>query len=299
MTATFLPCNPACAQDLHTSSPRASFRKTAVLRGESHSNGSSIRVERTTQSQHYNHERYEEQIRQRINAAQRAQNEWYKSIASVAQAHDAIRLQHIAHVKAERDVERAEIHRRERVQLEEHQRWLAEETERRQIEAEQRRREVAEQQAILLAQREAENEARRRRLTEEEGQRRLDDVRRRRVQAEQHAILQAEFEAEIRAQRRRLAEDAERRRIEEEQRRRQEAETEALIQAQIEAQNEERRRQTEEAEQQRRERLRECVVCLESQDMSTMIQVICSHWYCRGHLRGKSFIKLDHHQGYH
>ena len=259
MTATFLPRSPAYAQGLNTSSPRASYRRTAVLHGESRSNDSSIRVERTVRSQHSDQERYEEQLRQRINAAQRAQNEWYESITSVAQAQDATRLQHIAHVKAERDLERAEIYRNERVQLEEHQRWLTEETERRQVEAEQRRREVDEQQAIL----------------------------------------QAEFEAEIRDQRRRLAEDAERRRIEEEQRRRQEAETQAFIQAQIEAENEERRRQAEEAERQRRERLRECVVCLESQDMSTMIQVICSHWYCREHLRGKSSITLDHHQGYH
>ena len=299
MTATFLPCNPAYAQVLEKSSPRASFRRTAVSRGESPSNGSSTRVERTFRSQYSDHECYEEQLRQKIDAAQQAQNEWYESIASVAQAQDATRLQHIAHVKAERDVERAEAHRNERVQLEEHQRWLNEETERRQIEAEQRRRNLAQQQAILLAQGEADNEARRRRLAEEEEQRRVDDERRRGVQAERHAVLEAEFEAEIRAQRRRLAEDAERRQIEEEQRRRQEAETQAFIQAQIEADNEERRRQAEEAERQRRERLRECAVCLESQDMSTMIQIICSHWYCRGHLRGKSLIDFDRHQGSH
>ena len=299
MTATFLPCNPAYAQVLQKSSPRASFRRTAVLSDEPRSNDSSITVERTVRSEYSDRERYEEQLRQRIDAAQRGQNEWYESIVSVAQAQDATRLQQIAHVKAERVIERAEIHRNQRVQLEEHQRWITEETERRQIEADQRRREVAEQQANLLAQEEAENEARRRRLAEEEEQRRVDDERHRRVQAEQHAILQAEFEAEIRAQRRRLAEDAERRQIEQEQRRRQEAEIQAFIQAQIEAENEERRRQTEEAERQRRERLRECAVCLESQDMSTMIQVICSHWYCREHLRGKSFINLDHHQGCH
>jgi hypothetical protein len=51
---------------------------------------------------------------------------------------------------------------------------------------------------------------------------------------------------------------------------------------------ERRRLEAEEAERVRRERLRECAVCLEEIDMGVMIEVPCTHWYCRTHLRGKS-----------
>ncbi|TRX91671.1 hypothetical protein FHL15_007453 [Xylaria flabelliformis] len=36
----------------------------------------------------------------------------------------------------------------------------------------------------------------------------------------------------------------------------------------------------EQREQTRRQHLRECVVCMEEDDMSDMIQVPCEHWYC-------------------
>ncbi|GAW12935.1 hypothetical protein ANO14919_023080 [Xylariales sp. No.14919] len=51
---------------------------------------------------------------------------------------------------------------------------------------------------------------------------------------------------------------------------------EARIQAQAEA---------EERERIRRERLRECVVCMEEDDMSSMIQSPCAHWYCHEDLQ--------------
>jgi hypothetical protein len=51
---------------------------------------------------------------------------------------------------------------------------------------------------------------------------------------------------------------------------------------------ERRRREAEEVERARRERLRECAVCLEEVDVGVMVEVPCTHWYCRTHLRGKS-----------
>ncbi|KAF7506178.1 hypothetical protein GJ744_012158 [Endocarpon pusillum] len=51
---------------------------------------------------------------------------------------------------------------------------------------------------------------------------------------------------------------------------------------------ERRRLEAEEAERLRRERLRECAVCLEEIDMGVMVEVPCTHWYCRTHLRGTS-----------
>ncbi|KAI1129449.1 hypothetical protein F5Y10DRAFT_151605 [Nemania abortiva] len=53
---------------------------------------------------------------------------------------------------------------------------------------------------------------------------------------------------------------------------------EARIQAQEEA---------EERERIRRERLRECVVCMEQDDMGSMIQGPCAHWYCSEDLHSK------------
>lgn len=51
---------------------------------------------------------------------------------------------------------------------------------------------------------------------------------------------------------------------------------------------ERRRLEAEEVERVRRERLRQCAVCLEEIDVGVMVEVPCTHWYCRTHLRGKS-----------
>ncbi|KAI0108984.1 hypothetical protein GGR51DRAFT_513963 [Nemania sp. FL0031] len=51
---------------------------------------------------------------------------------------------------------------------------------------------------------------------------------------------------------------------------------EARIQAQEEA---------EERERIRRERLRECSICMEEDDMRSMAQAPCAHWYCHGDLQ--------------
>lgn len=93
--------------------------------------------------------------------------------------------------------------------------------------------------------------------------------------------------SQLEAHRRRLAEAAERQRLDEERLQRQRREAQAARLAQIAAEEEQRRRQAEQAERIRRERLRECTVCFDSHDMDMMVQVACSHWYCREHLRGR------------
>lgn len=53
---------------------------------------------------------------------------------------------------------------------------------------------------------------------------------------------------------------------------------EARIQAQEEA---------EERERIRRERLRDCAICMDEDDMDSMIQAPCAHWYCHEDLQSK------------
>ncbi|KAK5634157.1 hypothetical protein RRF57_009871 [Xylaria bambusicola] len=60
-----------------------------------------------------------------------------------------------------------------------------------------------------------------------------------------------------------------------------------IEEAQIRAQEE-----AEERERIRQERLRECAVCMEGDDMSSMIQTPCTHWYCHEDLRSKSICTL-------
>ena len=93
--------------------------------------------------------------------------------------------------------------------------------------------------------------------------------------------------SQLEARRRRIAEEAERRRIEDERLQREWDEAQAARLVQIAAEEEERRRQAEQAERIQRERLRECTVCFDSQDMDMMVQVACSHWYCRQDLRSR------------
>ncbi len=97
------------------------------------------------------------------------------------------------------------------------------------------------------------------------------------AQVERQRVENEAREQRILAQRAVIAAAAERRRIELEERQR--------------VENEVRERQRllgEEAERLRRERERECVVCLESNDIGIMVQTPCAHWYCRIHLRGMS-----------
>ena len=91
--------------------------------------------------------------------------------------------------------------------------------------------------------------------------------------------------SQLEARRRTLAEQVERRRIENERLQREREEAQAARLAQIVAEEDRRRRQAEQAERIRRERLRECAVCFDSQDMDMMVQVECSHWYCIEDLR--------------
>jgi hypothetical protein len=48
-----------------------------------------------------------------------------------------------------------------------------------------------------------------------------------------------------------------------------------------------RLREAEEAERRRQERLRECVVCMDSSDMEFMIETPCEHWYCLDDLQSE------------
>lgn len=114
-----------------------------------------------------------------------------------------------------------------------------------------------------------------------------DDTRRalfQQTKDEWERITRAESEVYHRAYkekladfRARLATEAEQRRnaLEQEQREREQA---------IAAEEERRRREEEE----RRQRLRECAVCLEDQDMLLMIETPCGHWYCRGDIQSKA-----------
>ncbi|KAI1772105.1 hypothetical protein F4818DRAFT_444730 [Hypoxylon cercidicola] len=89
-------------------------------------------------------------------------------------------------------------------------------------------------------------------------------------QAEQDRILAQrieEEEARIEEERIRIEEEEQRERI------------------RIQEERERIRIQEEERERIRRERFRECAVCMEEDDMGSMIQAPCSHWYCRGDLQ--------------
>ena len=77
----------------------------------------------------------------------------------------------------------------------------------------------------------------------------------------------------------RLAEEAQQRRLALDRQRAHEAAEEAR-----------RARLAAEEEQRRRERERQCVVCLESNDMGDMVEISCRHWYCPDHLRGEGLL---------
>lgn len=119
-------------------------------------------------------------------------------------------------------------------------------------------------------------------------QQRLEDVQQRVLAFEiARAIKQEEADAEIA------------RRIEAETQaryeaiRRRQAEQDRILAEHIaeeEVRLEEERRRTQEAEEReriRRERLRECAACMEEDDMGSMTQAPCTHWYCNEHLQSE------------
>ncbi|KAI8627525.1 hypothetical protein F5Y19DRAFT_486765 [Xylariaceae sp. FL1651] len=55
--------------------------------------------------------------------------------------------------------------------------------------------------------------------------------------------------------------------------------------ARIEEAQMQARAEAEERERARRERLRECAVCMEENDMGSMVQAPCEHWYCHEDLQ--------------
>lgn len=255
MTAVFLPRNPSNAYASNLSRPRTLHKtivRPLVLNTHSHSPTHDLRAVGGNShggSPEISLGNYEQELQQGINAVQDVHSVWYSAIASDVQERNAIRQERLLHAKQERDriaeAERQEHERIERSQLETRRRRLAEQVERRRIENERLQREREEAQAARLAQ-----------VVAEEAERQ-----------------------------RRLAEEAERQRVEDERRRRERNEAQAAHLARLAAEEDRRRRQAEQAERLRRERLRECAVCFESQDMDMMVQVACSHWYCIEDLR--------------
>lgn len=101
-----------------------------------------------------------------------------------------------------------------------------------------------------------------------------DQRMRQELEAYQQRMEQIQAEQQAR-----LAEEAQRRRLALELHRAQEAAEEAR-QAHLAA----------EEEQRRKERERQCVVCLEFNDMGEMVEIPCRHWYCPDHLRGEELV---------
>ena len=259
MIAAFLPRNPSNAYASNFSRPRT-LHKTIIRSQNPHVHDHAHTHVHTHDLRAYRGSsdgrtpsislgNYEQEIQQRKNAVQDAQNAWYDAIASDVQERNAIRQEQLLHAKRERDriaeAERQEYERIQRSQLEARRRRLTEQVERQRTEYERLQREREEVQAARLAQIAAE-------------------------EAEQQRLL---------------AEEAERQRVEDERRRRERDEAQAAYLAQLAAEEDRRRRQAEQAERIRRERLRDCAVCFDSQDMDMMVQVACSHWYCIEDLR--------------
>ena len=114
------------------------------------------------------------------------------------------------------------------------------------------------------------------------------------VAASQRQKYEEAQQQQLKGYRTRLAEEAERRIFEEERLQRERHEAEGARLARLAEQAEEQRRLREEEERRRRERLRECAICLDAQDVSVMLQLLCSHWYCQEHLRGNFPISPPH-----
>lgn len=131
------------------------------------------------------------------------------------------------------------------------------------------------------------NEASRRHAIRQEHLQLAKEELYRHVEDERQA-LEALKRAQVEASRARICELEKQRRLEEERIQQERAEAEAAALAQRLAEEEDRQRQLEEAERIRRERLRECTVCFDEDDMDVMVQLECTHWYCGTHLRGSS-----------
>jgi len=163
-----------------------------------------------------------------------------------------------------------ERYRAEQLRLEAERQRHADEARIRHEEAERRRQEEQERIRLHIQARRSMAEMIRQERERLEAERR---------QREQEALLQA------REQARREREEIERRAFEEQ----------ARLQRQLDDKRKARRlaedilrQEQEEAVARRRERLRECVVCFERDDMDSMRQAPCQHWYCHGDLRGNS-----------
>jgi hypothetical protein len=112
-----------------------------------------------------------------------------------------------------------------------------------------------------------------RRLAEERRVTRTIDEHRRMTEARDAARREV-----VAAETTRLDQQAEQERVAVEERRRIEAETQRLA-------AEQGAEQVPADEERRRGRLRECVACLEEHDLAEVVQLACSHWYCRDALR--------------
>ena len=135
----------------------------------------------------------------------------------------------------------------------------------------ERRRQAREQAARLAEQRQQEQQ----RIQDE----RLAEQRARAAERAEQARQEAE-----RIRQERAAED--RRRREEQEAIEEARQAAAAEAARRRVAEEARRRAAEEAERRRRERLRPCSVCMDENDVNLMVQVPCSHWYCRACLKG-------------
>lgn len=122
---------------------------------------------------------------------------------------------------------------------------------------------------------ESKNEARQEALSESNT--RIEHQRREQQRLLEARTVERQRLAQQRIERQRQEEESLRQAATEAQRRRVEA---------IAAAEERHRRAVEEADQRRRDRLRNCVICMEDRDIDLMAQTPCSHWSCRTCLRG-------------
>lgn len=180
------------------------------------------------------------------------------------------------HTQARQDAWAGEVHSLSEVLKE----ATLQETRRVRNEADVRAATQREEHRALI---EARNEARRLHAAEEE-QRQRQELERLHQEREEASRRRREEEEAAEEARWRAVYEAENQRREQ-----QAAAEEAERQLRVEqaAAEQAQRRAVEEAERQRRESSRDCAVCLDSNDVDTMSQTPCHHWYCRTCLRGK------------
>ncbi|RWA09522.1 hypothetical protein EKO27_g5571 [Xylaria grammica] len=227
----------------------------------------------------------------------------YERLAAVKREQDGLRDNVIAEALVMREHQHEELERirqfresavreqreREEVlrqqQMEDFDRMMLEFKTRRAIEEEERIAEQARREAMIESIRESMIRMR----DEAVRQRRLEQDR---ILAEQ--VEEFETRRAIEEEEERIAEEVRREamiRMRDEAARQRQLEQDRILAEQVEeeARIEEARIQAqaeaEERERIRRERLRECVVCMEEDDMSSMIQTPCAHWYCHEDLQ--------------